>query len=572
MNSYYVIAIWAGTALLASLVSIRLAIPAALAEIVVGALAGNIPGIQQHVATTGVVTFLASAGSLVLTFLAGAEIDPVSLRGHWKASLSIGVISFLLPFLRAFAFCALVLRWQLHAAEIGGIALSTTSVAVVYAVMVQTGLNRHDLGKLILAACFVTDLGTVLALGGLFASYGWLLAVFFAVSAVTLLLLPRLIRLAITHVGHRVTEPEIKLLLVVLFGLGGLATQAGSEAVLPAYVAGLMVAGVFLHDRVLMDRLRSIAFALLTPFFFLRAGTLISAPALVTGAGVIAALLLVKLVTKIAGVWPVAAAFKLPRRERTYTTLLMATGLTFGSIAALYGLTHQLIDKVQYTELVTVVILSAFVPTLIAQQLFRPAIVDAEKEEALGAEDLSVLCRAGPAQGAAERHGEHGRRRGRGHAQAPRLARADPALCHLGVECHGKTGHRGHGGQGRAERLRRPGRQGGERGPVPPAPPQRDIAGQGQQPEQRRRGGLEQEIAGVVGEHRGDTGVRARVARQPPRAVRPGVTGLRPGRGEVRVPLYRQQCPGDQARSADRHEPCPADQGGGQRQAAGQRQ
>jgi Kef-type K+ transport system membrane component KefB len=242
--------------------------------------------------------------------------------------------------------------------------------------------------------------------------------VFFAVSAVTLLLLPRLIRLAITHVGHRVTEPEIKLLLVILFGLGGLATQAGSEAVLPAYVAGLVVAGVFLHDRVLMDRLRSIAFALLTPFFFLRAGTLISAPALVTGAGVIAALLLVKLVTKIAGVWPVAAACKLPRRERTYTTLLMATGLTFGSIAALYGLTHHLIDKAQYTELVTVVILSAFVPTLLAQQLFRPAIVDADKEEALGAEDLSVLSRAGPPQGTAERHGEQGRATPRPHGAA----------------------------------------------------------------------------------------------------------------------------------------------------------
>jgi len=194
---------------------------------------------------------------------------------------------------------------------------------------------------------------------------------------------PRLLRLAIKHFGHRVSEPEIKLLLVVLFGLGGLATQAGSEAVLPAYVAGLVIAGVFLHDRVLMDRLRSIAFALLTPFFFLRAGTLISAPALVTGAGVIGALLLVKLAAKLIGVWPVAAAFKMPKRERTYTTLLMATGLTFGSIAALYGLTHGLISHGQYTELVTVVILSAFVPTLIAQQLFRPGIVDAEEEEEL---------------------------------------------------------------------------------------------------------------------------------------------------------------------------------------------
>ena len=109
MNIYYVAAIWLGMALLASLVSIRIAIPAALVEIVVGALAGNIPGIREHVTQTNVVVFLASAGSLVLTFLAGAEIDPVSLRGHWKASLSIGVVSFLLPFLAAFGFCGLVL-------------------------------------------------------------------------------------------------------------------------------------------------------------------------------------------------------------------------------------------------------------------------------------------------------------------------------------------------------------------------------------------------------------------------------------------------------------------------------
>jgi Kef-type K+ transport system membrane component KefB len=393
VNVYYVAAIWVGMALLASVISIRIAIPVALVEIVVGTLAGNIPGIEQHISQPEFVTFLASTGSLVLTFLAGAEIDPVSLRGHWKASVSIGFVSFLLPFLAAFSFCLLVLGWTLHAAEIGGVALSTTSVAVVYAVMVETGLNRQDLGKLILAACFVTDLGTVLALGGLFASYDWLLIVFIAVCAITLVLLPRLVRLASTRLGHRVSEPEIKLLLVILLALGGLATQAGSEAVLPAYVGGLVVAGVFLHDRVLMDRLRSIAFALLTPFFFLRAGTLISAPALVSGAGVIGLLLLVKLAAKLAGVWPVATAFRLPRRERTYTTLLMATGLTFGSIAALFGLTHHLIDKTQYTELVTVVILSAFVPTLIAQQLFRPQLIDPDEEEALGEEDLSIIHR-----------------------------------------------------------------------------------------------------------------------------------------------------------------------------------
>lgn len=391
MNSDYVFAIWIGMALLASVISIRLGISVALVEILVGAVLGNIPGLKEHIQQTDVTTFLAGAGSLMLTFLAGAEIDPVSLRRHWKASLAIGAVSFLLPFLGAFGFCKLVLDWPLHGAEIGGVALSTTSVAVVYAVMIETGLNRQDLGKLILAACFVTDLGTVLALGGLFATYGWLLLVFVAVTVVTLLVLPRATRYVIDRFGHRVSEPEVKFLLIVLFGLGGLATAAGSEAVLPAYVAGLVVAGVFMNDRVLVDRIRSIAFALLTPFFFLHAGLLISAPALVSGAGVIALLFGVKMLTKLLGVWPTASALRIPGRERTYMTLLMATGLTFGSISALFGLTHHLIDKTQYTELVTVVLLSALLPTLVAQQLFRPELpTERDELEALGEEDLSL--------------------------------------------------------------------------------------------------------------------------------------------------------------------------------------
>ncbi|HLN17649.1 MAG TPA: cation:proton antiporter [Acidimicrobiales bacterium] len=398
VNVYYETAIWIGLALLASLVSVRLAIPVALVEIAVGFLAGNIPGVKEHVTETQFVAFLAAAGSILLTFLAGAEIDPVSLKRHWKASLSIGFVSFLFPFLGAFAVCRWVLGWHLHAAEIGGIALSTTSVAVVYAVMVETGLNRHDIGKLILAACFVTDLGTVLALGGFFAHYGWVLALFAGITAIVLLVLPPTTRFFIAHFGHRVSEPEVKLLLFVLFVLGGLAEQAGSEAVLPAYLSGLVIASVFLHDRVLMDRMRSMAFAILTPFFFLHAGTLIQAPALVSGFGVIAFLLVVKLGCKFAGVWPTATAFRLPKRERAYTTLLMATGLTFGSIAALYGLNHGYIDRRQYTVLLTVVILSAIVPTLIAQQLFRPRVADLEEEEALGAED-AVLLR--PAKGPA---------------------------------------------------------------------------------------------------------------------------------------------------------------------------
>jgi Kef-type K+ transport system membrane component KefB len=391
VNAYWIAFIWVAMALVASLISVRVGVSVALVEIVVGFVVGNLPHAAEYVRQTEFTTFVAGLGSLMLTFLAGAEIDPVSLKRHWKASLSIGFVSFLLPFVGAFAFCSLALGWDRHAAEIGGVALSTTSVAVVYAVMVETGLNRSELGKLILAACFVTDLGTVLALGGLFANFDWRLLIFIVVSAAVLALLPTMLRFVIRTFGHRVSEPEIKLLLAVLLGLGALATAAGSEAVLPAYVAGLVIAGVFMHDRVLMDRMRSISFAVLTPFFFLRAGTLISGEALLAGAGVIAMLLLVKLAAKALGVWPTASFFKVPVRERAYLTLLMSTGLTFGSIAALFGLTHGLINRSQYSVLVTVVILSAFVPTIIAQQLFQPKIVDEEEEEALGAEDAITL-------------------------------------------------------------------------------------------------------------------------------------------------------------------------------------
>jgi Kef-type K+ transport system membrane component KefB len=234
----------------------------------------------------------------VLTFLAGAEIDPASLRRNWKPSLGLGFVSFAAPFLGAMLFTRLVLGWSWPAAEIAGVALSTTSVAVVYAVMLESGLNRQEIGKLILAACFITDLGTVLALGGLFADLNWLLAVFVVVTVVVMWLMPRLTRIVLRTVGGRISEPEIKFLFLILFWLGGLAGSARSEAVLPAYLIGLVVAGVFLRDRIIVDRLRTIAFALLTPFFFLRAGLLISFPALWAGLGAIAALFGVKMVTK----------------------------------------------------------------------------------------------------------------------------------------------------------------------------------------------------------------------------------------------------------------------------------
>lgn len=360
--------VWIFLALLASLISFRIGVSVALVELLVGIAAGN----TLHPAVTPWVTFLASLGALVLTFLAGAELETEILRRHWRASLGIGFASFLFPFALAWLVAQHLLGWDPQAARIAGVALSTTSVAVVYAVMLETGLNEKPLGKLILAACFVTDLGTVIALGLLFSPFDRWFWTFVAVLAAALPLLRRFTPLYFRKVNTHVSEPEVKYVLLVLALLGFLAVKGGSEAVLPAYLVGMATADSFLGNRTLITRLRATTFALLTPFYFLKAGSLVDLGAVAAGAGLVGLLFLIKVGAKFLGVVPAAALFGLGPRMNAYTTLMMSTGLTFGSISALYGLTHDLISRSQYSVLVTVVILTAVIPTLIAERWFQP--------------------------------------------------------------------------------------------------------------------------------------------------------------------------------------------------------
>lgn len=366
--TWEVAAIWIGLALVATLVSIRIGVSVALVEILVGTLGGNLLDLRP----TPWIDFLAGFGSIMLTFLAGAEIDIQVMKEKWRETLSIGFVSFLVPFIGAGAYAYWVAGWSLEASEIAGIALSTTSVAVVYAVMVERGYNETGFGQMILAACFITDLGTVLALGLLFADYDWRLVAFGAGTGLTLWLLPRVTPWFFAKVGSRISEPEAKFLLLVLFALGGLAQAAKSEAVLPAYLVGMALAPFFLANRTFAQRMRLIAFAILTPFYFLKAGVLVGWDAIVNSLGLIGIFLGVKVAAKFIGVWPLTRAFRFSPREGMYLTLLMSTGLTFGTISALYGLSNRYISQEQYAVLVTAVILSAVVPTLIAERWFDP--------------------------------------------------------------------------------------------------------------------------------------------------------------------------------------------------------
>jgi Kef-type K+ transport system membrane component KefB len=367
-NIWLASALWIGLALVAASMQAWVAVSVALLEIIIGAVAGNL----VNLTLTPWVNYLAGFGAILLTFLAGAEIDAKVIRRHFGSTMAIGLVGFLAPYFGVLAWAHFVSGWPWAQAQIASIALSTTSVAVVYAVMVETGFNDTEIGKIILAACFINDIGTVLALGLVFANYNlWLLA-FAAATLIALFLLPRWTPWFFARLGSRVSEPQIKFVLLILFVLGGLANTAKSEAVLPAYLIGMVLAPVFLADRELMHRTRVIAFTVLTPFYFLKAGSLVRAADIIDAAGLIVIYLAVKMITKFVGILPLTRIFRFERKEGMYTTLMMSTGLTFGSISALFGLTNHIIDERQYTILLTAVIGSAVVPTLIAQRWFQP--------------------------------------------------------------------------------------------------------------------------------------------------------------------------------------------------------
>lgn len=371
-ETYALAALWIGLALAAALASIWLRVATSLSEILVGTLAGAVLGVAALGVDQNWVKFLAGAGAILLTFLAGAEIDPDAFRRQWKEASAVGLVSFFAPFLGCAAGAYWLLGWNEQASLLAGIAMSTTSVAVVYAVMLEFGFNRTDYGKMVLAACFITDLGTVVGLGLIFAPFTLKTLAFVGGMALAALALPWLTPRFFKRYGGRPSELETKYLLLVLFGLGALAGWAESEAVLPAYVIGMLLAGTVGRDHALIRRFRTLTLGLLTPFYFLRAGSFVSVPALIAAPAAFLAMLVLKLASKSAGVYPVARAFGSPRRVSTYTTLLMSTGLTFGTISSLFGLSRGIVDQAQYSALVAAVVASAVVPTLIANAWFLP--------------------------------------------------------------------------------------------------------------------------------------------------------------------------------------------------------
>lgn len=377
MESIYLLAaFWFFAAVLATVLANRLKISIALMEIMVGAVIGyaayNLHLTDNLSLHADWLKFCTGVGAILLTFLAGAELNPYAMKSKIKEVSVIGLIGFFAPFIGCSLIAYYLIGWNLQASLLCGIALSTTSMAVVYSVMLEYGFNKTEFGKGVLGACFINDLGTVIALGLIFAPFTYKSVIFIGATIIMILFLRPLTAFIIKRFAYKTAAIRAKWVIFILLFIGVLALWSGSEPVLPAYIIGMVLARTMEKDGHFVRRLRTLTIGFLTPLYFLRAGALVSIPALLAAPFIFLLLFTGKVISKIFGLYPAIQNFRDDKKEKWYYTLLMSTGLTFGTISALYGLTNKIISQEQYSLIVGAVIASAVIPTLIANKFFLP--------------------------------------------------------------------------------------------------------------------------------------------------------------------------------------------------------
>jgi glutathione-regulated potassium-efflux system ancillary protein KefC len=375
-NIYLLAAFWFFAAVLATVLANRLKISIALMEIMVGAVIGyaayNFNLTNNLSLNADWLKFCTGVGAILLTFLAGAELNPDAMKSKIKEVSVIGLIGFFAPFIGCSLIAYYLIGWNLQASLLCGIALSTTSMAVVYAVMLEYGFNKTEFGKGVLGACFINDLGTVIALGLIFAPFTYKTVIFIAATIIMILFLRPMTNYIINRFAYKTAAIRAKWVIFILLSMGVLALWSGSEPVLPAYIIGMVLARTMEKDGHFVRRLRTLTIGFLTPLYFLRAGALVSIPALLAAPFIFLLLFTGKVISKIFGLYPAIHNFRDDQKEKWYYTLLMSTGLTFGTISALFGLSHNIISQAQYSLIVGAVIASAVIPTLIANKYFLP--------------------------------------------------------------------------------------------------------------------------------------------------------------------------------------------------------
>jgi glutathione-regulated potassium-efflux system ancillary protein KefC len=356
----------AAAAVVAGTVGIKTRISSSIFEVGAGILIANILGIG----IAPWLDFLGTFGGLILTFLAGAEVDLILLRKQARQSIIMGTMAFISPLIGIILVLTVFTDWSLNARVAGALALTTTSVAVVYAVLSEYELIKAPAARNIIAVTFVNDILTLIGINFVQTSFDFFTVLFVLTLAALTPVIPKLIRRVVSGFGKRAVEVELRFVLAILLGISFFADKARLHSVFGAFVLGLVFSNSIQENHDILSKTKTVTFALLAPAFFIKAGMLIYVPAVAINFLLVLLLLATKLMSKFAGVYILCRRW-IPEAP-VFSTMLFSTGLTVGTIVATLGQQLGYLSSGQFSVIVSAVIMSAVVPTLIAKR-FIPA-------------------------------------------------------------------------------------------------------------------------------------------------------------------------------------------------------
>lgn len=379
INADYFPLVLAVLVLFSSFISVKWAFSVSVIEIVLGIIAGNLGILQAE----PWMIYIASMGGMLLTFLAGTEIEFSIVRKNIKTCLGIGIGSFLISFLLVFLFAFYVFRWDFTASLLTATALSETSIAIVYSVILDHGLSGKNMGTILIGSTFIINVCTALALSVLFMKQDIYTLIFIIASVVILVFAYKYSDRLFESDKYSMqrNELEIKYVILLIVMLMFFATLGGGQALLPVFILGALLSKPFSdkNKNNILKRLQIVVFSVITPIFFIIGGTKVSIPIILGAFSLFIALFAIRQVAKFIGAYPVVRYVL--TKNHVYLTLILSTGLTFGLVAALYGETNNLISNTQYSIITGVLILSAIVPTLIGDKFYAPSEEDLYDDE-----------------------------------------------------------------------------------------------------------------------------------------------------------------------------------------------
>ena len=359
---------------LAGIISLEIKVSVAIMEIMAGIVAGNF----FRLMSSDWIDNMSLFGLLGLMFFAGFETNVNMLKKNWRSSLTIGVSSFLAPFFLVLVSGYFLLTMEIKEALLFSIGLSTTSVALLYSIFKEKQLIDSEAQQLLLSAAMVVDITSIFALAFIFEGLTALSILLFVFCILFLAQIPRLGRWLVKRYQSDQIEFKMRFILLVLLTMVLLSKQASIHVSLFAFFVGIFFSEFMEEDKELVSKLKSLVFGLMAPIFFFKAGLYVrlisfkwSMLPYVLFLGIVAYL------AKFLGTYYSARKF-LPQKVAKFAGLIFNVRLSFGIIAATFGLESGILRQEMFLTMIFIVVGASIVTSFLISHSAKSDVPVAE--------------------------------------------------------------------------------------------------------------------------------------------------------------------------------------------------